>query len=118
MQEHLEIVKKQFERDSYSKSLGIVLDVLTEFRQAEDYAFAYMDGLNNRSVFPTQEAIEALCAFDESLPQGPSDPDKIIALLHEKGSPATVAQTRGRYFGFVNGGAIPVAVAAKWLSDV
>ena len=30
MQEHLEIVKKQFERDNYSKSLGIVLDKLTD----------------------------------------------------------------------------------------
>lgn len=30
MQEHLEIVKKQFERDPYSKSFGIILDELTD----------------------------------------------------------------------------------------
>jgi acyl-CoA thioesterase len=30
MQEHLEIVMKQFERDNYSKSMGIVLDKLTD----------------------------------------------------------------------------------------
>ncbi len=30
MQEHLEIVKKQFESDNYAKSLGIVLDELTD----------------------------------------------------------------------------------------
>ena len=30
MQEHLDIVKKQFEKDSYAKSLGIVLDTLTD----------------------------------------------------------------------------------------
>lgn len=30
MQEHLNIVKKQFEKDSYAKSLGIVLDTLTD----------------------------------------------------------------------------------------
>lgn len=29
MQEHLNIVKKQFEKDNYAKSLGIVLDKLT-----------------------------------------------------------------------------------------
>jgi acyl-CoA thioesterase len=29
MREHLEVVKKQFERDNYAKSLGIVLDELT-----------------------------------------------------------------------------------------
>ena len=30
MQEHLEIVKKRFERDNYAKFLGIVLDELTD----------------------------------------------------------------------------------------
>ncbi len=30
MQEHLELVKKRFEQDNYAKSLGIVLDVLTD----------------------------------------------------------------------------------------
>ena len=30
MREHLEVVKKQFERDNYAKSLGIVLDKLTD----------------------------------------------------------------------------------------
>ena len=30
MREHLEIVKKQFERDNYAKSLGIILDKLTD----------------------------------------------------------------------------------------
>jgi uncharacterized protein (TIGR00369 family) len=30
MQKHLEIVKRQFDRDSYAKSLGIVLDKLTD----------------------------------------------------------------------------------------
>jgi acyl-CoA thioesterase len=30
MREHLEVVKKQFERDHYAKSLGIVLDELTD----------------------------------------------------------------------------------------
>ena len=30
MQEHLELVRKRFEHDNYAKSLGIVLDVLTD----------------------------------------------------------------------------------------
>ncbi len=30
MQKHLEIVKRQFEKDKYAKSLGIVLDELTD----------------------------------------------------------------------------------------
>ena len=37
--------------------------------------------------------------------------------LHTIGAPATTAQTGGRYFGFVNGGLLPVAHAAQWLAD-
>src|SRR5262249_23949770 len=32
------------------------------------------------------------------------------------GSPATVATTGGRYFGFVIGGSVPAAMAANWLA--
>lgn len=88
------------------------------YEQAKSYAYAYMDGVYDRNVFPTDEAIKALCVFDESLPTAPCAPNEILRLLHEYGSPATVAQTGGRYFGFVNGSAVPVALAAKWLSDV
>ncbi|MEW5826397.1 MAG: aminotransferase class V-fold PLP-dependent enzyme [Candidatus Bipolaricaulota bacterium] len=88
------------------------------FEQARSYAFEYLDGAMTRGVFPADAAIENLSLFDESLPQAPAHPEEILRLLHEYGSPATVAQTGGRYFGFVCGGSVPVAMAAKWLSDV
>ena len=88
------------------------------FEQAKSYAYAYMDGVYDRNVFPTDEAIRALSAFDEPLPTAPSQPSEILRLLHELGSPTTVAQTGGRYFGFVNGSSVPSALAARWLSDV
>ena len=88
------------------------------FEQARTYAYAYLDGLPQRPVFPSPAAINNLVAFDELLPQHPQPADAILRLLSERGSPATVAQTGGRYFGFVNGGALPVALAARWLSDV
>jgi glutamate/tyrosine decarboxylase-like PLP-dependent enzyme len=88
------------------------------FEQAKAYAYAYMDTSFQRNVFPGDEAIRNLAAFDEPFPATPGDPVETLRLLHEYGSPATVAQTGGRYFGFVNGGSLPASLAAKWLADV
>ena len=86
--------------------------------QAYTYALAYMESVQERQVVPNLKDIEGLQAFDEDLPERPGNPHAILELLHEKGSPATVAQTGSRYFGFVNGGIAPAALAAKWLADV
>ena len=104
---------------------------LSEFRspalfdQAKDRALDYMNEIhgetsqeNPRPVYPNQSALDGLSAFDEPLPKDPGSSREILDLLHTFGSPATVAQTGGRYFGFVNGSAFPAALAAKWLADV
>jgi glutamate/tyrosine decarboxylase-like PLP-dependent enzyme len=88
------------------------------FEQAKSYAYAYMDEVNCRRVFPDDDAIQKLAVFDEALPQYPQLGTEILELLDEYGSPATIAQTGGRYFGFVNGNAVPTALAARWLSDI
>lgn len=85
--------------------------------QAKEYALEYMRRVQDRSVFPNDETISNLEVFRESLNDEPSDPYDVIRILHEFGSPATVAQTGGRYFGFVCGGIAPAALAAKWISD-
>jgi glutamate/tyrosine decarboxylase-like PLP-dependent enzyme len=59
-----------------------------------------------------------LAVFVEDLPENGAETLEILRLLCNYGSPATVAQTGGRYFGFVNGGAVPAALAAKWIADV
>ena len=87
-------------------------------RQALEYADAYLDELPARSVFPSAEALDALKAFDEALPDHPGAAPDLLEQLHLLGSPATTAQTGGRYFGFVNGGVLPAALAARLLSDV
>ena len=88
------------------------------YEQAKNYALEYMQTVLDRSVFPEAEAITNLAAFREKLPDQPADPYLVLEKLHQFGSPATVAQTGGRYFGFVNGGIVPTALAAKWLVDV
>jgi glutamate/tyrosine decarboxylase-like PLP-dependent enzyme len=60
--------------------------------------------------------VAVLQKFHEPFPQSGCDAEKILAMLDEIGSPATVATTGGRYFGFVNGGALPASMAANWLA--
>ena len=88
------------------------------FEQAKDYAYEYLDGIFDRNVYPTAEALAALNHFDEALPGAPGDPAEMLRMLHQFGSPATVASTGGRYFGLVVGSVFPPVMAAKWLSDV
>jgi glutamate/tyrosine decarboxylase-like PLP-dependent enzyme len=83
---------------------------------AADRAIRYLETRDSRKVSPTPEAIAALCAFDEPMPDGPTDPAATLRMLDETGSPATMAIGGGRFFGFVMGGALPVTIAANWLA--
>lgn len=84
---------------------------------AHQAAKAYLESLDQRAVYPSQEAIAALDRFDEAFPRQGADPTAIVQLLDQLGSPATTAQMGGRYFGFVNGGALPATLAVRQLSS-
>lgn len=86
--------------------------------QAESYAADYIKSINRREVAPSPEAIDNMRAFEMELPEDGTGSSDILSLLHRYGSPATMGQTGGRYFGFVNGGVIPVSLGAKWIADV
>jgi glutamate/tyrosine decarboxylase-like PLP-dependent enzyme len=83
-------------------------------RAARD-AMDYLEEEDARSVAPSPQAVAALDALRGPLPAGPTNAETVLHLLHEYGSPATVAKTGGRNFGFVNGGCLPAALAASWL---
>ncbi|MBT5073531.1 MAG: aspartate aminotransferase family protein [Kordiimonadaceae bacterium] len=76
----------------------------------------YMDNLNSRPIIPSSETLQALKTFKEPMPKFGQNASAVIQQLHEAGSPNTVATTGGRFYGFVVGGALPVAVAANWLA--
>ena len=76
----------------------------------------YLAGLPDRAVAPKPEAVLALQSLREPLPELPQPPHAVLQRLDRLGSPATTSMAGGRFFGFVIGGALPVALAANWLS--
>ena len=80
-------------------------------------AIRYLEGLDERRVFPSQAARERLAELEFDFPEESTSPEQVLATLDEIGSPATVASAGGRYFGFVTGGSLPATVAAGWLAS-
>ncbi|MBL4601725.1 MAG: aspartate aminotransferase family protein [Emcibacteraceae bacterium] len=74
----------------------------------------FENGLDDNPVVPSADNIKAIEIFDEPLPKGKTKALDVIELLHEVGTPATTLSRGGRFFGFVVGGTLPVAVASSW----
>lgn len=79
-------------------------------------AARYLAEIQQRRVAPLAEDVAQLDRLGGPVPDGPCPPEEILALLDDVGSPATVATTGGRYFGFVIGGTLPAALAANCLA--
>jgi glutamate/tyrosine decarboxylase-like PLP-dependent enzyme len=85
-------------------------------RDAAARAIRYRREIANRPVWPPAAAMEALARLEESLPETRQDDTAVLALLDDIASPATVATSGGRYFGFVIGSSLPATLAANWLA--
>jgi len=87
------------------------------FEKAVGLGNGYIADAFDRNVFPSEKDIESLSVFDEALPDSFTPAGEIIEKLDRYGSPATVAQIGGRYFGFVDGSIVPAGLAARILTD-
>jgi glutamate/tyrosine decarboxylase-like PLP-dependent enzyme len=84
---------------------------------AAERAAAYVGAIAERRVSPAREAVAALRELREPMPETSTDAKEVVAMLDAIGSPATVATTGGRYFGFVIGGSLPASTGASWLAS-
>jgi glutamate/tyrosine decarboxylase-like PLP-dependent enzyme len=91
------------------------LDRAAALDRAHTHALTWLDSLADRPV-PPRLAVDAVAArLDPVLPQGSSDPAKVVDELVEACEPGLTAMPGGRFFGFVIGGTHPAALAADWL---
>ena len=84
---------------------------------AAERALTYLESVGSRRVAPSASAVRDLAQFDRPLPEGSDDASCVLELLDRVGSPGTVANAGGRFFGFVNGAALPVSVGATWIAS-
>ena len=89
-----------------------------DLRAAAEMALDYATRVDERPrVVPGPADLAGLDAFREPLPELGAGVGPTLRLLHDAGSPGTVASTGSRYFGFVTGGAHPAALGASWLAS-
>ncbi|HEY6951722.1 MAG TPA: aminotransferase class V-fold PLP-dependent enzyme [Bacteroidota bacterium] len=79
-------------------------------------ALRYLESLPTRRVSPPPEAVAALSVLDEPMGDGPVRPERVLQMLDEVCTPASMTMAGPRFFGFVIGGSLPVTVAANWLA--
>ena len=83
--------------------------------RAHEHAAEYLRSMPERHVGATATRDELLAALRVPLADGGEDPAQVIDALASQGERGTMACPGPRYFGFVIGGSLPVALATDWL---
>jgi glutamate/tyrosine decarboxylase-like PLP-dependent enzyme len=89
-------------------------DVLAD---AARFARDFVDSLSSRPVHARAGIEQLRAALGGRLGEDGQNPREVIAALARNVEPGVVASAGPRYFGFVIGGALPVAIAADWLTS-
>ena len=84
---------------------------------AATYAAEFLDGLPERKVAPSVTVEELRKELGGPMPEGPREPQLVVAELARAAELGIMATPGGRFFGFVIGGSLPAALAADWLTS-
>ena len=93
-------------------------DQIDLLRSVTDYAADYLARSTTRPVSVAASTEELRAALGGPLPAAGRDAASTLRALIDAGEPGLMSSTSGRFFGFVMGGAYPVAVATEWLMSV
>jgi glutamate/tyrosine decarboxylase-like PLP-dependent enzyme len=85
--------------------------------RASELARASHASVRERPVGVPVDRDALRAALGGPLPERGEDPVAVVERLARDADPGIVATAGSRYFGFVVGGALPVAVAADWLTS-
>ncbi|HEY8183287.1 MAG TPA: aminotransferase class V-fold PLP-dependent enzyme [Thermoanaerobaculia bacterium] len=84
---------------------------------AHDHALEFLRTLPNRHVGARATRDELLKIYRTPLSDSGEDGKRVLDLLASGAERGTVATAGPRFFGFVIGGSLPVAVAADWITS-
>jgi glutamate/tyrosine decarboxylase-like PLP-dependent enzyme len=83
--------------------------------RAAAHARAYLETVGDRPVRASLTGDQLRERLGGPLPEHSDDPINVLDAVADAGKAGTVASQGPRYFGFVNGGSVPAAIAADWL---
>jgi len=96
-------------------------DRLTALRdllaRAEAHALTFLESLDSRPVMPRRSMDDLRASLGGPVPPDGEDAGRVIDLIGREGHLASMASAGPRFFGFVIGGSLPVALAADWLTS-
>src|SRR5580698_42693 len=81
------------------------------------HAATFLDSLPSRPIAPTATVSELQHRLSKPLPEAGLAPEAVIDELVRDADGGLMGSGSGRFFGWVIGGTLPVALAADWLTS-
>jgi glutamate/tyrosine decarboxylase-like PLP-dependent enzyme len=99
------------------RSAAVETDAAALLKQAADYAATYLETLDARPIRSAVTLEELRGRLAKPFPEAGLDPGQVIRDLVIDAEDGILGSGNARFFGWVIGGTLPVALAADWLTS-